>query len=144
MFNTQGSCGSRVSSRLLITELVVWFLSLMFCSWYTRTRNFCSLHSFSLTFRSADWGHPQTPTCFSWSQSFVSLTVCFGSLSCWNCWNSRPGAIFSALAGTWPIHPPSGAAQMFCPLGRKTPTKHNVYSSMFTGRLTFFSSFSEY
>ncbi len=63
---------------------------------------------------------------------------CFGSLSCWK-YHPRP--IFNALAGFntlaltvhGPVHRPFDAVQLSCPLSRKTPPKHNVYTSMFDG-----------
>ncbi len=35
--------------------------------------------------------------------------------------------------GTWSVHHPFGAVQLYCPLSRKTPPKHNVSTSMFDG-----------
>ncbi len=74
--------------------------------------------------------------CFFLSHSFVALAVCFGSLSCWN---THPRPIFNALVGFnalaltvhVPFHCPFDAVQLFCPLSRKTPPKHNVSTSVF-------------
>ncbi len=75
--------------------------------------------------------------CFFLSHSFVALAMCFGSLSCLNT-HSRPilngQACFNALALT--VHSPIrlfDEVQLFCPLIRKTPPKHNVSNSMFDG-----------
>ncbi len=49
------------------------------------TRTFSSLHRFSMGLRSGDWlGHSRTFICLFLSHSFVSLAVCFGSLSWWS------------------------------------------------------------
>ncbi len=64
--------------------------------------------------------------CFFLSHSFVALAVCFGPLSCWN---THPRPIFNALALT--VNCPFDAVQLSCPLSRKAPPKHNVYTSMF-------------
>ncbi len=66
--------------------------------------------------------------CFFLSHSFVALAVCFGSR-----WNTHPRPIFNALALTVhvPVHRPFDAVQLFCPLSRKTPPKHNVSTSVF-------------
>ncbi len=56
------------------------------------------------------------------------------------CWQSQRSdvscsPIFNALALTvhGPVHRPFDAVQLYCPLSRKTPPKHNVSTSMFDG-----------
>ncbi len=119
------------------SSLQILSKSLRFRGWPLATRTFSSLHRFSMGLRSGDWlGHSRTLMCFFLSHSFVSLVVCFGSLSCWNT-HLRP--IFNALAGFNdlaltvhdPVHRPFDAVQLSCPLSRKTPPKHNVSTSMF-------------
>lgn len=57
---------------------------------------FSSLHRFSIGFRLGDWlGHSSSFIFFLWNHLTVSLTVCLGSLSCWNI---HPWFIFSILA----------------------------------------------
>ncbi len=64
--------------------------------------------------------------------------LCCGSLSCWN---THPRLIFDSLAGFnalaltvhGPTHHPFAAVQLSCPLSRKTPQKHNVFTSVFDG-----------
>ncbi len=111
--------------------------SLRFRGWRLATRTLSSLRRFSMGLRSGDWlGHSRTLMCFFLSHSFVTLAVCFGSLSCWN---THPWPIFNALAGFnalaltvhGPVHRPFDAMQLSCPLSRKTPPKHNVFTSMF-------------
>ncbi len=83
--------------------------------------------------------------CFFLSHSFVVLAVCFGSLSCWN---THPRPIFNALTGFnalaltvhVPVHRPFDAVQLFCPLSRKTPPKHNVSTSVFDVEVVFLGS----
>ncbi len=88
--------------------------------------------------RSGDWlGHSRTLMCFFLSHYFVTLAVCFGSLSCWNTIHdpfSMPW--LDSMPWPWwygPVHRPFDAVQLFCPLSRKTPPKHNVSTSMFDG-----------
>ncbi len=72
--------------------------------------------------------------CVFLSHSFVALAMCFGSLSFWN---TYPRPIFNALVGfnalALTVHDPFDAVQLSCHLGRKTPPKHNVSTSMFDG-----------
>ncbi len=68
--------------------------------------------------------------CFFLIHSFVALSMCFESLSCWN---THPRPIFNALALTVhsPVHRPFDAVQLSYPLIRKTLPKHNVSTFMF-------------
>ncbi len=80
-----------------------------------------------------DWlGHSRTLMCFFLSHSFVALAMCFGSLSCWN---THPRTICNSLAGFnvlalmvhGPIHRSVDAAQLSCPLSRKTAPKAQCF-----------------
>ncbi len=123
---------------------------LRFRGWCLATRTFSSLHRFSMGLMSGDWlGHSRTLMCFFLSHSFVVLAVCFGSLSCWN---THPRLIFNALAGFnalaltvhVPVHRPFDAVQLFCPLSRKTPPKHNVSTSVFDVEVVFLGSYAAF
>ncbi len=105
--------------------------SLSFRGWRLAPRTFSSLYRFSMGLRSGDWlCHFRTLMCFFLSHSFV-LGHC----------HTHPRLIFDALAGFnalaltvhGPIHHPFDAVQLSCPLSRKTPPKHNVFTSVFDG-----------
>ncbi len=80
---------------LAITEVrQILSKSLRFRSWRLATRTFSSPPQIFYGIRSGDWlGHSRTLICFFLSHSFVSLAMCFGSLSCWN---THPRHIFKA------------------------------------------------
>ncbi len=90
---------------------------------------------------SGDWlGHCRTLMCFFLSHSFVALTMCFGSLSCWN---THPRPILDALASfnalalmvyMAPYIVPLMRCSCPVPLAKKHP-QSNVSTSMFDGVL---------
>ncbi len=121
------------------SSLQILSRSLRFWGWRLANRTFSSLYIFSMGLRSGDWlGHSGALMCFFLSHSFVAMAVYFGSLSSWN---SHPQLIFNALASFnalaltvhGPVLRPFNAVQLSCPLSRRTPTKHNVSTSMFDG-----------
>ncbi len=119
--HTSGGILSHSSLQILSESLRFW-------GWPLATWTFSSLHRFSMGLRSGDWlGHSRTLMCFFLSHSFVALTVCFGSLACWN---THPRPIFNALAGSmpwpWRYMAPSIVPLMRCscpvPLAENTPS----------------------